>query len=333
MQNGTTVSECFQLIRRKLIEELGADPSPDDAYTVLRGVLTPFRRDETFIATLSPRDRRVFPVLVDIAESGIKAALKTVRVTAPAPKPLSSPEASSSIFCLAALRLSVIAVLAALLLSGAPLVFNSLFALAAVVALALIEVTPFVRQWRTGAEWALFGRDRRRACGGRRYADSMNPDGPGSAQTLETETPAARLAVETSAFVDQVFDVMLSVDKTLRLIDEPAEPKPRTLISDKDALALMQDLIAARTDGDGERALVLLRQLEPLLLSHGVSVHHYCPELAGMFTIQSGPEGSAPATLRPALVAGGRIVAAGVAEIPRAAEGSASLRAENRGAR
>lgn len=331
MQCGTTVSERFQMVRRKLIEDLGADPSPEDAYLAARAVLTSLRRDESIIKSLSPRDRRVFPVLIDIAESGAKAALKTVRIKQ-APRRNQAPllPGAPSWLGLPALRLTAIVSLIALLLLARPLSLNPLLGLIAAAAIVFVEAAPHFHHFRAYVEWKLLGRDRRRRPGGRRQIDHDNRiiDIDAGASE-EARIPAregdpclesVRLAMETSTFVDQIFDVMLSVDKTLHLIDQPCEEKSKSILADKDILALFQDLIAAQADHDGDRALMLLRQVEPLLLALGVSVHYYSPELSGIFTIQSGPQGTPPATLRPALVANGRVLLPGVAEAPRDAE-------------
>lgn len=327
------------MIRRKLIESLGADPTPDEAYTALRGVLIPFRRNEDCVSGLSPRDHRIFPILIDIAESGVKAGLKAVRLKADgAPEARSAPSGGElpdlkPCLGLGALRLAVIGLLTGLILSGAHQTFDLVLEICAVAILAMIETAPHLARLRDNAVRLFHGRDKRpsqrNAQANAREPGGASPAHVQTAQTDEASAPRPRLSVDASAFVDQLFDVLLSVDKILHLVREPAPPQPKTLISDKDALALMQDLIAARMDGDGERALILLRQIEPLLLAHGVSVHPYCPELAGMFTIQSGPEGTAPATVRPAMAADGRVVAFGVAETPRPPEGTASSQPEN----
>jgi hypothetical protein len=334
VQSGTTVSERFQMVRRKLIDDLGVDPSPEDAYLAARAVLTSLRRDESIIKSLSPRDRRVFPVLIDILESGVKSALKTVRIKqAPLRDEAHSLPGAGPCFRLPALRLIAVGSLIALLLLAEPLSLNPLLGLIAAAAILFVEAAPHIDRWQAHAEWRLLGRDRRQRAGGRRHIDHNNriidPDvsndaAPGEARFTARAAGHAlervRLAMETSTFVDHIFDVMLSVDKTLCLIDQAVEEKPRTILEDKDILALMQDLIVAQADHNGELALILLRQIEPMLLNHGISVHYYTTELAGMFTLQSGPPGAAPATLRPALVASGRVLLPGVADVPRDAE-------------
>jgi hypothetical protein len=267
----------------------------------------------------------VFPVLIDILESGAKSALKTVCIRQIPQHRLAGPlPGLISCFGLPTLRFMVIGSLVTLLLAAGLMNLNPIFALSVAATILFVEAAPHLHRWRSYVEWKLLGQNRRLRPGGRRLIDhadhaNMTIDLDVSS-AAESPLERVRLAVETSTFVDQIFDVMLSVDKTLCLIDHPNDEKPKTILADKDILALMQDLIAAQTDHDGERALVLLRQVEPMLLVHGVSVHYYTPELAGIFTLQSGPPDVPPTTLRPALVGDGRVLLPGVAETPQDAE-------------
>lgn len=327
MQNGTTVSESFRTIREKLIEELSAAPSPDEVYAAMRSLLISFRRNDDCVSALAPRDRRMFPILIDIAEAGVKAGLKSVRLKAVSVEAVQSADRTLGPRFCAALRLAALGLLAGVILTNARPTLDFILETGAVITLLLIEAAPHFSQMRVCVERALPGRERSR------FGEGAQ-DAGGAARSASTDSAAAfaasiatSIAVDAPSFADQFSDVLVTVDKALRLIAHPAPPQPKPLLKDKDALALMQDLIAARLDGDGERALILLRQIEPLLLTHGVSVHPYCPELAGMFTIQKGPDGAATATVRPALAAGGRVVAFGVAEAPPP-DGAACLQPE-----
>ena len=82
-------------------------------------------------------------------------------------------------------------------------------------------------------------------------------------------------------------------------------------LSDPEALQLFGDLLEGLYSGNGDFALRQLRKLQPWLASNGIETRDYAPDTAEMFDLL--PTKNNPATLRPALLADGRLAAAGKA--------------------
>lgn len=82
-------------------------------------------------------------------------------------------------------------------------------------------------------------------------------------------------------------------------------------LSDPETLQLLGSLLEAYCSGNGEFALRQLRQLEPWLLSRGIECREFSPETAELFDLL--PTKARPATLRPALLADGKLLLTGKA--------------------
>ena len=82
-------------------------------------------------------------------------------------------------------------------------------------------------------------------------------------------------------------------------------------LSDPETLQLIGSLLEAFYSGNGEFALRQLRRLEPWLLSRGIECRDFSPETAELFDLL--PTKSRPATLRPALLADGKLLLTGKA--------------------
>ena len=84
-----------------------------------------------------------------------------------------------------------------------------------------------------------------------------------------------------------------------------------TGLSDPEALQLFGDLLEGLYSGNGDFALRQLRKLQPWLALSGIETRDYAPDTAEMFDLL--PTKNQPATLRPALLADGKLAAAGKA--------------------
>ena len=82
-------------------------------------------------------------------------------------------------------------------------------------------------------------------------------------------------------------------------------------ISDPAALQLFGDLLEGLYSGNGDFALRQLKKLQPWLAANGIETRDYGPETAEMFDLL--PTKNNPATLRPALLADGKLAASGKA--------------------
>lgn len=93
--------------------------------------------------------------------------------------------------------------------------------------------------------------------------------------------------------------------------DTPARAAGGAGISDTDALQIFGDLLEGLYSGNGEFALRQLKKLQPWLAGRGIETRDYSPETAEMFDLL--PTKSKPATLRPAMLADGKLVMTGKA--------------------
>ncbi len=98
-----------------------------------------------------------------------------------------------------------------------------------------------------------------------------------------------------------------------------AQNAPASSVSaqfDADRLKLISDLLEALYADNGSLALQQLKKLRPYLRSRGIDVVDYAPEYEDMFELL--PTKMSPATLRPALCSGEKLLLAGRATRPSA---------------
>ena len=82
-------------------------------------------------------------------------------------------------------------------------------------------------------------------------------------------------------------------------------------ITDPEALQIFGDLLEGLYSGNGDFALRQLKKLQPWLADRGIETRDYGPETAEMFDLL--PTKNRPTTLRPALVADGKLLTMGKA--------------------
>jgi hypothetical protein len=145
------------------------------------------------------------------------------------------------------------------------------------------------------------------------------PDPPPRAQP-----PPGPVAIHRDLLADHARAACDALDDLLDAADPPAPAVTvRPWAEDRELVALFQDLLSARQTGHAAKALSRLDHLAGQLAQrHGIEVveHSAQAEAAGWFSMATSSDASLDRirTVRPALVASGRIVAVGEAVRPQA---------------
>jgi hypothetical protein len=164
------------------------------------------------------------------------------------------------------------------------------------------EPSPHPDRWRRVLDWLGIG---------------------GQEETLPALPPpgAPRLVVDADEVVGALGDALHAADEALvhlrRLASDPGEPRGG-LAEDGELLALLQDLLGAALQRDGEQALRRLDHLNSVLFVHDIDVVSFDGSNAELFELlPSLEDGSqAPITLAPALVGGKSLLLRGRATTP-----------------
>ena len=119
--------------------------------------------------------------------------------------------------------------------------------------------------------------------------------------------------LKTVETMDRKTDEILEQENT-PAADGNAGAHAGAVLSDPEALQLFGDLLEGLYSGNGDFALRQLRKLQPWLAARGIETRDYAPDTAEMFDLL--PTKNQPATLRPALLADGKLAAAGKATEP-----------------
>jgi hypothetical protein len=298
----TKLLKLFDTRRDEMRQNLADDPSPENVAKASRRLLTDilvaYRKDEH----LDPVKRILAAYSMDILISSLStltaAHAEIWHIEKPAPKDLIKRSSFKSFFLLRLVQAAIIVALATLFALKENFIYLWLFAGLLIVTAA----TPIVKWLRN-----------------RHLSSDSAPADENSA----TPPVQAKLRVDIGAYLAQLADALLTVDK---LVAEAANLRANTdrdagPVGDPALLDLFQDLLEARRAQDSEFALKQVGTITFILEKYGITVEEYNDQNSSFFEFipSLNPDDTIRQTVRPALVKDKRPLRRGLVTEPNSA--------------